>query len=59
MFICSRWLVALGLLLLATCLPAEELFTRVHPAMGTDFTLYIYAADATFTTSRRSIPSLP
>jgi FAD:protein FMN transferase len=22
------------------------LFTRVHPAMGTDFTLYIYAADA-------------
>ena len=47
MFICSRrWLVALGLLLLATRLPAEELFTRVHPAMGTDFTLYIYAADA-------------
>lgn len=25
---------------------AESLFTRVHPAMGTDFTLYIYAADA-------------
>jgi thiamine biosynthesis lipoprotein len=24
-----------------------QLFTRVHPAMGTDFTLYIYAADAT------------
>ena len=24
---------------------AEQLFTRVHPAMGTDFTLYIYAAD--------------
>jgi thiamine biosynthesis lipoprotein len=22
-----------------------QLFTRVHPAMGTDFTLYIYAAD--------------
>jgi thiamine biosynthesis lipoprotein len=44
---CSRqWLVALGLILLAARLPAEELFTRVHPAMGTDFTLYIYAADA-------------
>jgi thiamine biosynthesis lipoprotein len=38
--------VALGLILLAARLPAEELFTRVHPAMGTDFTLYIYAADA-------------
>jgi thiamine biosynthesis lipoprotein len=25
---------------------AEQLFTRVHPAMGTDFTLYIYAVDA-------------
>jgi FAD:protein FMN transferase len=25
---------------------AQQLFTRVHPAMGTDFTLYIYAADA-------------
>ena len=24
-----------------------QLFTRVHPAMGTDFTLYIYAANAT------------
>jgi thiamine biosynthesis lipoprotein len=23
-----------------------QLFTRVHPAMGTDFTLYIYVADA-------------
>jgi thiamine biosynthesis lipoprotein len=47
MFICNRrWLVALGLLLIAGRLPAEELFTRVHPAMGTDFTLYIYAADA-------------
>ena len=22
-----------------------QLYTRVHPAMGTDFTLYIYAAD--------------
>lgn len=47
MRICSRrCLVALGLILLAARLPAEELFTRVHPAMGTDFTLYIYAADA-------------
>jgi thiamine biosynthesis lipoprotein len=46
--ICSRqWLVALGLILLVIRLPAEELFTRVHPAMGTDFTIYIYAADAT------------
>jgi thiamine biosynthesis lipoprotein len=45
--ICSRrWLVALGLILLVTRLPADELFTRVHPAMGTDFALYIYAADA-------------
>jgi len=48
MRICSRRsLVALGLVLLAARLSAEELFTRVHPAMGTDFTLYIYAADAT------------
>jgi thiamine biosynthesis lipoprotein len=47
MRICSRrWLVVLGLIFLAVRLPAEELFTRVHPAMGTDFTLYIYAADA-------------
>src|SRR4051794_5862797 len=23
----------------------DQLYTRVHPAMGTDFTLYIYAAD--------------
>lgn len=46
MRICSRrWLVALGLILLVTRLLADELFTRVHPAMGTDFTLYIYAAD--------------
>jgi len=46
MRICSRrWLVAFGLILLVTRLPADELFTRVHPAMGTDFTLYIYAAD--------------
>ena len=45
--ICSRrWLVALGLILLVTRLPADELFTRVHPAMGTNFTLYLYAADA-------------
>jgi thiamine biosynthesis lipoprotein len=47
MRICSRrWLVALGLIFLVARLPAEELFTRVHPAMGTDFTLYLYAADA-------------
>jgi thiamine biosynthesis lipoprotein len=47
MRICSRrTLVALGLILVAARLSAEELFTRVHPAMGTDFTLYIYAADA-------------
>ncbi|MFL6429320.1 MAG: FAD:protein FMN transferase [Acidobacteriaceae bacterium] len=26
--------------------PGEQLYTRVHSAMGTDFTLYIYAADA-------------
>jgi thiamine biosynthesis lipoprotein len=38
--------LAFGLIFLAARLPAEELFTRVHPAMGTDFTLYIYAADA-------------
>jgi FAD:protein FMN transferase len=45
--ICNRrWLVALGLLLIVTRLPADELFTRVHPAMGTEFTLYIYTADA-------------
>src|SRR6201985_1546284 len=25
--------------------PNVQLFTLVHPAMGTDFTLYIYAAD--------------
>jgi thiamine biosynthesis lipoprotein len=40
--------IALGLAFLfasARC-TAEQLFTRVHPAMGTDFTLYIYAADA-------------
>ena len=24
---------------------AQQLFTRVHPAMGTDYTLYIYASD--------------
>lgn len=24
----------------------DQLFTRVHPAMGTDFTLYVYASDA-------------
>jgi thiamine biosynthesis lipoprotein len=38
--------VALGLILVVARLSAEELFTRVHPAMGTDFTLYIYATDA-------------
>jgi thiamine biosynthesis lipoprotein len=27
--------------------PATQLFTRVHPAMGTDFTLYIYSPDVT------------
>ncbi len=37
-------LIAVGLLV-GRC-SAESLFTRVHPAMGTDFTLYIYAADA-------------
>lgn len=42
----ARALLALGLILVAVRVPAEELFTRVHPAMGTDFTLYIYAADA-------------
>ncbi len=26
--------------------PAETLYTRVHPAMGTDFTLYVYASSA-------------
>jgi FAD:protein FMN transferase len=46
MRICNRSsLVALGLVLLAARPSAEELFTRVHPAMGTDFTLYIYASD--------------
>jgi FAD:protein FMN transferase len=47
MRVCSRRsLVALGLVFLAARLSAEELFTRVHPAMGTDFTLYLYSADA-------------
>jgi thiamine biosynthesis lipoprotein len=47
MRICKRrWLAACGFILIAVRLPAEELFTRVHPAMGTDFTLYIYVADA-------------
>lgn len=40
------WFAVFVLALLAsTCSAAEQLFTRVHPAMGTDFTLYIYAAD--------------
>ncbi|MES2392703.1 MAG: FAD:protein FMN transferase [Acidobacteriota bacterium] len=38
--------MALCLILVVTRLPADDLFTRVHPAMGTDFTLYIYTADA-------------
>lgn len=50
----SRAPVAIAALLLAILFalpwaaaePAESLYTRVHPAMGTDFTLYIYAADA-------------
>src|ERR1700741_4746690 len=40
--------IAAGLLccvLFSASCSAETLFTRVHPAMGTDFTLYIYAAD--------------
>jgi FAD:protein FMN transferase len=45
-----RALSAILALTLASFAPvlcsAQELFTRVHPAMGTDFTLYIYAADA-------------
>jgi FAD:protein FMN transferase len=30
----------------ATAAATPQLYTRVHPAMGTDFTLYLYAADA-------------
>src|ERR1700748_882010 len=49
-----RWLfvvLALIAVLMTVCaarsasLPEDQLFTRVHPAMGTDFTLYIYAPD--------------
>jgi thiamine biosynthesis lipoprotein len=40
------WAALLVAVLAATECSAESLFTRVHPAMGTDFTLYIYAADA-------------
>jgi FAD:protein FMN transferase len=44
------YVIAFVLALVATFAPAqsaaEQLFTRVHPAMGTDFTLYIYAADS-------------
>jgi predicted dehydrogenase len=36
----------IALALIVSGCSAESLFTRVHPAMGTDFTLYIYAADA-------------
>ncbi len=40
------WLAVIAVALLVSPGFAESLFTRVHPAMGTDFTLYIYAADA-------------
>jgi thiamine biosynthesis lipoprotein len=43
----STALILLLAATLASSCAAEQLFTRVHPAMGTDFTLYIYAADAT------------
>jgi FAD:protein FMN transferase len=50
----SRASIAVAALLLAILFarpwaaaePAQSLYTRVHPAMGTDFTLYIYATDA-------------
>jgi FAD:protein FMN transferase len=46
---CSR--IALSLIFLTTiaavpCLAAERLFVRSHPAMGTIFTIYVYAADS-------------
>jgi FAD:protein FMN transferase len=41
------WPALLAVALIVSRSSAESLFTRVHPAMGTDFTLYIYAADAT------------
>ncbi len=40
------WLAVIAVALIASRCSAESLFTRVHPAMGTDFTLYVYAADA-------------
>ena len=40
------WLSLIAIALLVSSCSAESLFTRVHPAMGTDFTLYIYAPDA-------------
>jgi FAD:protein FMN transferase len=40
------WPALLAVALIVSRSSAESLFTRVHPAMGTDFTLYIYAADA-------------
>lgn len=52
--IANRWIGAHGFLivlilaiaaLLTPLSVAQQLFTRVHPAMGTDYTLYIYAAD--------------
>jgi len=39
-------LVIFSVLLRAEGQTTQQLFTRVHPAMGTEFTLYIYAADA-------------
>jgi FAD:protein FMN transferase len=39
-------LALIAVALLVSSCSAESLFTRVHPAMGTDFTLYIYAPDA-------------
>ena len=40
------WLAVIAVALVVSRCSAESVFTRVHPAMGTDFTLYIYAADA-------------
>jgi FAD:protein FMN transferase len=41
------WPALLAVALIVSQCSAESLFTRVHPAMGTDFTLYVYAADGT------------
>jgi thiamine biosynthesis lipoprotein ApbE len=41
------WPALLAIALIVSQCSAESLFTRVHPAMGTDFTLYVYAADGT------------